>query len=383
MELSVDADVGEEKTLLPLRTCRVIEFFSGIGGWRCALTPPLVATSDLEYQYVYEVVEAFDINTKANMIYEHSFHHSPNTKSIERITVRELNKLAADMWVMSPPCQPFTRNNETDHRDNKDTRCNAFLRIIQLLNDNTMILPRYILLENVIGFETSESCKMFLEALQSNGYIYYQFLLTPLQFGIPNSRPRYYCVAVRTTQTSLATVAPCSDVLLDYIPSFENVQRTADSLSSFLKVDQNSEEYGALLISKEVLAKSSSWCFDIVSPNSTRTACFTKGYGRYAKGTGSVLLLSTGIPLEKIEGEPCDTQENKKQKFEESTNSPKRLNEDLILRYFSPRELLGLFGFPESFTYPPQCANRQLYECIGNSINVTVVRYLVLFSSKL
>lgn len=50
-----------------------------------------------------------------------------------------------------------------------------------------------------------------------------------------------------------------------------------------------------------------------------------------------------------------------------------------VLRYFSPSELLSLFGFPYTFTFPDgvNISNRKKYELIGNSINVTVVSLLV------
>jgi len=34
---------------------------------------------------------------------------------------------------MSPPCQPFTRNNETACRDEKDARTDALLHLINLI----------------------------------------------------------------------------------------------------------------------------------------------------------------------------------------------------------------------------------------------------------
>jgi len=57
--------------------------------------------------------------------------------------------------------------------------------------------PAYIFVENVKGFEDSATHDIFIQHLQDSGYIYQEFLLTPLQFGIPNSRLRYYCMAKR------------------------------------------------------------------------------------------------------------------------------------------------------------------------------------------
>ena len=55
--------------------------------------------------------------------------------------------------------------------------------------------PTYILVENVKGFETSQTRELLIECLSCCGYTYQEFLLTPLQFGIPNCRLRYYLVA--------------------------------------------------------------------------------------------------------------------------------------------------------------------------------------------
>lgn len=43
-------------------------------------------------------------------------------KSIDQLTPVDLDSLSADLWVMSPPCQPHTRNNRTAKRDTADPR---------------------------------------------------------------------------------------------------------------------------------------------------------------------------------------------------------------------------------------------------------------------
>lgn len=166
---------------------RVGEFYSGIGGWCSALKLSGVS---------HEVVGAFDINNVANDTYNHNYKSKASSKSIETFTVKFLNKLNASIWVMSPPCQPYTRNNETETRDNNDPRSKSFLKLIQLIKEMSSP-PKYIALENVVGFEESYCCDNFIETLRSLNYTLIQFHLTPTQFGLPNDRPRYYCIAVR------------------------------------------------------------------------------------------------------------------------------------------------------------------------------------------
>ena len=55
--------------------------------------------------------------------------------------------------------------------------------------------PNYILMENVQGFERSHTRAEFTETLKKAGYSYQEFLLSPSQFRVPNSRLRYYLLA--------------------------------------------------------------------------------------------------------------------------------------------------------------------------------------------
>lgn len=162
-----------------------IEFFSGIGGWSSALRNIGLSC---------RVVQAYDINTAANEVYEANYHHKPSGKSILNLTSTLLDKLSAKIWMMSPPCQPFTRNNTTDSRDVNDNRSEPFLHLIDILS-KMQNPPLYIALENVIGFESSDCCQRFLDVLDQRDYSYRQYHLDPLKLGIPNSRPRYYCIA--------------------------------------------------------------------------------------------------------------------------------------------------------------------------------------------
>jgi hypothetical protein len=47
------------------------------------------------------------------------------------------------------------------------------------------------------------------------------------------------------------------------------------------------------------------------------------------------------------------------------------------MRLFTPYELLRIFGFPDDFTYPTGMSTKHMYKCIGQSINVVVVRSLM------
>lgn len=105
---------------------------------------------------------------------------------------------------------------------------------------------------------------MLISTLRSLNYSVVEFLLTPLQFGIPNSRHRYYLLARRTP------FSETSGQILHCIPGVQDVE--PDSLQSYLDTTDN-EQY---LVADKTLEK---WgrLFDIVFPFSRRTCCFTRG----------------------------------------------------------------------------------------------------------
>jgi site-specific DNA-cytosine methylase len=170
-----------------------------------------------------------------------------------------------------------------------------------------------------------------------------------------------------------------------------------------------------LYLDDHILSKNSSWCMDIVDENCATTACFTKAYSRYMKGSGSILLISSPQPTAQESGAALEIPKSNepatrgradnavvgcKRAFdsvactgdesEERTSylsDPaerkfdgdwKRRYPDGRFRYFSRRELLNIFGFPQTFNFPAEITNRKCYELIGNSINVVVAAHLIL-----
>ena len=110
--------------------------------------------------------------------------------------------------------------------------------------------------------------------------------------------------------------------------------------------------------------------FDIVNPDSQQSCCFTKAYGKYAEGTGSILHQSDDGNITDIFKAVSTT-----------VNGDERLKllKTLKLRYFSPYEVAKLLGFPsDTFTFPPAYLPKPhlCYRVLGNSLNVSVVSLL-------
>jgi len=169
---------------------RALEFYCGVGG----LHYSLLRARSRHTQESTKVVGAFDINPNANDTYEHNFGVRPCANSLYAVPPAKFDKLNANLWLMSPPCQPFTRQGH--QKDVNDGRSQSFLRLIDILPE-LKNKPDHLLVENVVGFEVSEVRKALLKALRTNGYTCREFILSPRMFGVPYSRPRYFCVAKR------------------------------------------------------------------------------------------------------------------------------------------------------------------------------------------
>uniref|UniRef100_T1ITE8 DNA methyltransferase 2 n=1 Tax=Strigamia maritima TaxID=126957 RepID=T1ITE8_STRMM len=297
---------------------RVLELYSGIGGFHYALKD-----SDLKV----EIVAAIDINTNANQVYMHNFPSTPIfQRNIQAINSKHFECFMPDLVWMSPPCQPFTRNGLK--KDKMDHRTDSFLNILE----NLKLIrkkPKFILLENVKGFETSETHDLLTQTLNDCGYELNEYLLCPRQFGIPNSRLRYYMIA----KLSEESVIPTRTSVINHTLNHSGEQIRHRNISEFLE-DEFSDEF---LIPDRILGKYAQ-AMDIVTSANDHSCCFTKSYGHYATGTGSVLRTNEMIDMEAVF-------------LHEYQHENEKLNalKALQLRYFTPREVANLMGFPKTF----------------------------------
>ncbi|XP_073008218.1 tRNA (cytosine(38)-C(5))-methyltransferase 2 isoform X2 [Typha latifolia] len=376
---------------------RILEFYSGIGGMRYSLMKSGIRG---------EVVEAFDINDRANDVYEHNFGHRPFQGNIQTLTAAELDKYRAHAWLLSPPCQPYTRQGL--QKDSADARAVSFIKILELML-HMLHPPLSLFVENVVGFEVSDTHKQLIDVLLKLGFVTQEYILSPLQFGIPYSRPRYFCLAKREPlsfqnpffNNKLLWTPPERNLLMDSnnhsnernvemqffcepIRNFLETQNLRDQ-QDCLGIDSHDDfngssadsEYGTDDVGEEVkggtiskndvpiytvpLSLIERWgsAMDIVFPESKRCCCFTKSYYRYVKGTGSLLVTSQNIKLEAEEKPEVSSLKEK------------------ALRFFTPREVANLHSFPADFNFPSHISLKQRYALLGNSLSVAVVAPLL------
>lgn len=112
-------------------------------------------------------------------------------KNIQKLRIKDFQ--AVTCILMSPPCQPFSRNGK--FKDIDDRRSDAFLEVCRIIEEKKLPLLSYILMENVMGFEKSQMRTIFIDALKAAGFHHQEFIVSPHQIGVPNTRHRYYCIA--------------------------------------------------------------------------------------------------------------------------------------------------------------------------------------------
>ncbi|KAJ3390681.1 tRNA (cytosine-5-)-methyltransferase [Lobulomyces angularis] len=365
---------------------KCLEFFSGIGGMHYALQ---------KSNLIGKVLESFDINPTANLTYEYNFNVKPNQISIEMLKVDYIEKLSANTWLLSPPCQPFTQGGL--RKDSKDIRCTALFHLFEKLLPNLNNKPEYIFIENVANFAHSDAKSRILKVLRKN-YQFFEFILSPLQFNIPNDRNRYYLLARKNSISVSQLQYKDSDIILDW--HLKKNENDINTLSNY-QLEENLDEF--LVPSKMFKNRKTFSVGVIVKPSDTYSFCFTKAYGRHGVGSGSY-LQTLNLNLDPIayykefvfkEDETILLENNMLNQFNKKSSKKETDTEKLEnfikmfgIRYFSPLEVCYLNGFPiksESFfqektlfKFNTSKTNKnQNWRMIGNSLNVTVVSELL------
>ncbi len=185
---------------------RVVEFFSGIGGLHYGLR---------ELGVAHSLVRAYDLDDVAVAVYKHNFAGTPvSTKNIVSLKSRELEELRADCWLLSPPCQPHSRQGL--QLGELDGRSSALAHLVGLLDaGDEEMLPTSLLLENVVGFESSAMRARLHAVLSRRGYAVREVWASPAQLGIPNQRTRYFMLASRAAAGLPPPAEPIASMLLD------------------------------------------------------------------------------------------------------------------------------------------------------------------------
>lgn len=417
------------------RHLRAVEFYCGVGGLHYSL---LRARPDAK------VVAAFDINPNGNDVYEHNFGVRPSQKNIYGLPLASFDKLDAGLWLLSPPCQPFTRQGH--RKDKDDGRSQSFLRLLRDVVPELDKPPTHVLVENVVGFETSETRADAIAVFHRLGYDTREFMLTPRMFGVPYSRPRYFLLAKKSAAAAggggwsdgdwgewlashscgpidghgcgpirapppsrlsghrewvprgASCVLPAEfegDTKAEFDARHRAIGRVGDKeagrpkpnpadnplygypvalVGAFLDGsghDENEGSRDANVGSRDVFreyavaerdAKIGLGAVDVVCRTSYKCNCFTKSYGKYVKGTGS-MVTDKLVDKDAWDGTVASGAEG--------------AEGGVRLRYFTEGEIARMHSFPSDFSFPAGVTRQQRYALLGNSLSVACVAPLI------
>ena len=178
---------------------KVGTFFSGIGSPEKALER--LKNEGHIKDYKVEFFSEIDKNAIKSYCAIHNVDESLNLGSIADIKGKNLPY--CDLWIGGFPCQDISCAGKMRGFDfTSSTRSSLGWEMIRLLNEvNTK--PKYVIFENVAMITSKkfkETLNLFKEDLISLGYTLYDQLLSATDYEIPQTRTRYFLVAILDNQ---------------------------------------------------------------------------------------------------------------------------------------------------------------------------------------
>ena len=267
-------------------------------------------------------------------VYQSNFSSPYAVSEIRSLQRDWFEEQRADVWWMSPPCLPHSQRGH--QRDDLDPRSAGLGHVIQMA---AQVQPRWIFLENVPEFASSEMARRLTHTWREIGYRLFWLEHCPTQLGWPNLRKRCYLIATfdrfftwpATQDHSAITPIRLRDLL-------DTHNTTSSGIPEDLRLDPDvAEKFGSSL-SRIDLTRDQSETED---GNPEWAACFGASYGKSLRHAGSYCITQDGW------------------------------------RRFSPTEVARLLGFPEDFRWPENFSTRTRWRLLGNSLSQISVRWLL------
>lgn len=296
------------------------DLFAGIGGIRLGFE-----------RAGFRTVYALDGDKRCKETYDLNFPGSPlrlsDIKEVNAKSVPAFNVLLAGF-----PCQPFSIAGRKEGFKDKE-RGNAFFQMMDLAGDHK---PEVIFLENVKYLFTHDESKTYSkikELLRDKGYWIKEAVLNSAEYGnVPQNRERIYIVAFRSKIACDAFRFPGK------IPLTKSVKGILDK-----KID---EKY----------YYRNGWLYDRIKDDLTDPGFvyqWRRVYLRKGSQKGVCFTLTANMGM--------------------GGHNVPLIKDRRGLRRLTPRECARLQGFKDSYKFPEEMADSQLYKQIGNSVTIPVV----------
>ncbi len=323
-----------------------IDLFCGIGGFRLAMEENNV-----------QCVFSSDIDKFAQQTYYANFNEKP-VGDITKVDVNEIPSF--DILTAGFPCQPFSYAGLGQGFEDQ-TRGTLFFDICRIVKHHH---PKMIFLENVKGLishKQGNTLKVILQNLQEMGYDTHWKVLSSLDFGLPQKRERWYCVAFdKKTKYVFPKPIGGSPILRDIV----DVNNSSENLM-LTKFERDRIEYHFNHCHEQ----------ERVQHDNSKYAPNTKkgkyGIFSYQKPDGSLRFHV---------GDRAKTQIQEAFYANLDTYAPTIIAGRTpklwdIGRKLSVMEAKRLQGFPDSFIMP--VSDHQAYKQLGNSVSVPIIKAIM------
>lgn len=328
---------------------RFIDLFAGIGGIR------LGAQKNGGKCVFSSEFDSFAQNT-------YSYNHGEYPFG-DITKIQENNIPDHDLLLAGFPCQPFSYSGRCEGFEDK-TRGTLFFDVLRILERKK---PKFALLENVKGFKShnkGETMFIALKALEEAGYYPHWTILNSYDYGVPQYRERWYCVAVR------------KDLDIKKF-DFPDLKDRKTKLKDIININDDDISLSLNKFEKERIK----FHFDnyknqerVQHDNSMYEAHTKKGrHGVYSflKADGSLRFHVGDVAKTQIQEAFYACMETYAPTII-ANRVPKLWD---IQRKLSVIESLRLQGFPDEFNF--RVSKAQAYKQLGNSVTVNVVQSII------
>jgi DNA (cytosine-5)-methyltransferase 1 len=328
---------------------RFIDLFAGIGGIR-------IAAQDSGGVCVFS--SEFDSFAQDTYSYNHGEYPFGDIKNIQANNIPDHDLLLAGF-----PCQPFSYSGRSEGFEDK-TRGTLFFDILRILIEKK---PKFALLENVKGFKShnkGETMHIALNSLEEAGYQPYWTILNSYDYGVPQYRERWYCVAIRKDLEITGFTFPDVKDRKTKLKDIVDLDEDDDSLS-LTEFEKERIKFHFENYNKQVRVKHDN---SIYEPHTKKGR---HGVFSYLKNDGSLRFHVGDIAKTQIQEAFYACMDTYAPTII-ANRVPKLWD---IERKLSVKEALRLQGFPEVFNF--RVSKAQSYKQIGNSVTVNVVSKII------
>ena len=374
------------------KTFKFIDLCAGIGGFHLALK-----------EYGGECVLAAEIDTYAIETYKQNYNIDSNN-NLRNLTKKDIPYY--DILCAGFPCQTFSKAGS--QQGFEEIRGTIFFDIVRILTETK---PKFILLENVrnlASHNNGNTWETIRKTLTEIGYLVPEnpFIVSPLNFGVPQSRERVFIPCIRkdiakVEKIDLEVPTKKDTTIFDILePVVEEKYNISDYEKYAIKVWEEFKQgittkslgfpiwYDSFKLDKESIKDLPQWKQDFIikniqlyETNKTFIDSWEKKFNSledlqptHRKFEWQMGTEYTSIYQGIIQFRPSGIRVKKPDFFPALVAMVHIPIVGKYLRRLTPRECARLQSFPDTFQLLSN--DKQAYKQLGNSLNVTVAKYV-------